>query len=282
MTPSSKTMGARPTWERVIGIVGGLGPHAHVEFETLLLSATENALGRPALDQDYPPWVLSSLPSTPDRTRALLEGSESPVEALVRSASRLQGADFAVIPCNTAHAFLEEVRLRASIPFLDMIRVTAERALARVGPGGAIGILAASGTLRSGIYTAKIRALSSKARVLTPFDLEDGEAVQERLVSVPIFGPLTADGRRAGGGIKSGSFRDPRKKEELAEPMREATRRLAAAGAEIVLTACTEIPLVLGRERVGEVPLLDPMAVAAEAAIEIALGGRPLPLTLPT
>lgn len=270
-------MSDRPDWKHVIGIVGGLGPHAHVEFETLLLSATEVALGRPALDQDYPSWVLSSLPATPDRTGALLEGTESPVDALVRSAARLKGADFAVIPCNTAHAFLEELRPRVSIPFLDMIGVTAERAVARAGPRGAIGILAASGTLRSGVYTRKILEVSPDARILTPVDLEDGEDLQERLVMVPICGPKAAGGMRAGGGIKSGAFRDPRKKEELAEPMREAARRLAAAGAEIVLTACTEIPLVLGRERVGDIPLLDPMAVAAEAAIEIALGRRPLP-----
>jgi len=94
---------------------------------------------------------------------------------------------------------------------------------------------------------------------------------------VPIYGPPAAGGLRGGGGIKSGSFRDPRKKEELAEPIRDAARRLAAAGAQIVLTACTEIPLVLGRERVGDIPLLDPMAVAAETAVEIALGKRPLP-----
>lgn len=268
---------SRPAWKHVIGIVGGLGPHAHVEFETLLLSATETALGRPALDQDYPPWVLSSLPATPDRTRAILEGTESPVDALVRSADRLEGADFAVIPCNTAHAFLDEVRPRVSIPFLDMIALTAERAVTRVGPRGGIGILAASGTLRSGIYARKIREVSPEARILTPFDLDNGEELQERLVMVPIYGAPTAGGLRAGGGIKSGSFRDPGKKEELAEPMREAARRLAAAGAEIVLTACTEIPLVIGRERVGDVTLLDPMAVAAETAVETALGNRSLP-----
>jgi hypothetical protein len=108
---------------------------------------------------------------------------------------------------------------------------------------------------------------------VSPLDLPDGEELQERLVMEPIFGP-----RRAGGGIKSGAFRDPRRREELAEPLREAARRLAAAGAEVVLTACTEIPLVLGRDSVGSIPLLDPMAVAARESIDIALGRRPLPL----
>ncbi len=266
-----------PSWKHVIGILGGLGPHAHIEFESLLLDATGKALGRSAYDQDYPPWVVSSMPATPDRTRALLEGSESPVEAMLESVSRLSEAAFAVIPCNTAHAFLEEVRRRSRLPFLDMIQLTAERAVERVGERGCIGLLAASGTLKSALYQTKIRALAPEARVVSPLDLTDGEELQERLVMEPIFGPLQNGGGRGAGGIKSGAFRDPAKREELAEPMREAARRLADAGASIVLTACTEIPLVLGRDAVGEIPLLDPMAIAAEEAVAIALGRKPLP-----
>jgi aspartate racemase len=195
---------------------------------------------------------------------------------MLESASRLADAAFAVIPCNTAHAFLEEVRRRSRLPFLDMIQVTAERAVERVGARGVIGVLAASGTLKSELYRTAIHAIAPEARVVSPLDLPNGEDLQERLVMEPIFGPL-GNGGRAGGGIKSGAFRDPRKREELAAPMREAARKLADAGASIVLTACTEIPLVLGRESVGEIPLLDPMAVAAEEAVEIALGRKPLP-----
>jgi aspartate racemase len=194
----------------------------------------------------------------------------------VESASRLADAGFGVIPCNTAHAFLDELRRRSRLPFLDMIQATAERAVARVGARGGIGLLAASGTLRADLYRRKIHALAPQARVVSPLDLANGEELQERLVMEPIFGPRR-NGGRAGGGIKSGAFRDPGKRQDLAEPMREAARRLKDAGAALVLTACTEIPLVLGRESVGEIPLLDPMAVAAEEAVEIALGRKPLP-----
>ena len=70
MDPSRDDPGGK--WKRVIGILGGLGPHAHVEFERLLLARTEAGLDRPARDQDYPPWLLSSVPPTPDRPRAIL------------------------------------------------------------------------------------------------------------------------------------------------------------------------------------------------------------------
>lgn len=269
-------MDKRPVWKHTIGILGGLGPHAHIELETLLLASTEKALGRPASDQDYPPWILSSMPGTPDRTGAILAGTESPVDAMTRSAERLTDADFAVIPCNTAHVFLSDVRARVALPFLDMVRETAATAASRLGGQGGVGILAASGTLRSGIYLEWLQKLSPGVRVITPFELEGGEGLQEKLVMEPIYGALR-DGSRIGGGIKSGAFRDPATREKLAEPMREAARALARAGADIVLTACTEIPLVLGRDTVDDIPLLDPMAVAAEAAIAIALGRRPLP-----
>jgi aspartate racemase len=265
-----------PRWKHVIGVLGGLGPYSHIEFEALLLEAAAKALDRPAVDQDYPAWIVSSIPATPDRTSALLEGGPSPVETLVRSAERLSEADFAVIPCNTAHAFLDDLRSRVALPFLDMIRIAAERAVSRVGKNGTVGVLAASGTLRSGLYQKAIRGVAPGARAVTLHDLDGGEALQERLVMEPIFGRLE-NGSRAGGGIKSGAFRDPQRKEALAEPMRDAVLRLASAGAEIVLTACTEIPLVLGRERVDRIRLLDPMEAAAETAVEIALGRKPLP-----
>ena len=253
------------TWERVIGILGGLGPHAHLEFEALLLDTVQRSLGRPAKDQDYPPWVLSSMPTTPDRTAALLEGTESPVPALVRGARRLAGADFAVMPCNCAHAFLKDVRPQVSIPFIDMIRSTARRAIDITGADGTIGILAATGTLKSNIYHDAIAEASSEARVVTPLDLIDGAEIQKRSVQDVIYA------------VKSGAYRDPATRQELAGSMGGAAKCLADAGATLVLTACTEIPLVIGRDSVDGVRLLDPMAVAAEEAIGIAQGKKPLP-----
>jgi len=272
-------MTERPIWKRVIGIMGGLGPHAHIELERLILAETRRLIGRAPHDQDYPPWILSSVPATPDRTAALLTGGPSPLPALVESARRISGkfgADFAVIPCNTAHAYLDELRVSVSIPVLDMVQETVLEALRRVGSSGGVGILGTTGTIKSGLYSDRVVQLGKGARAITPLDMADGETIQEELVMEPIFGPVV-DGRPAGGGIKSGAFQDPEKRELLAQPLRKAAKMLAEKGADIVLTACTEIPLAVGRETADGVPLLDPMEVAARAAVEIAIGKRPLP-----
>jgi hypothetical protein len=86
-----------------IGVLGGMGPEATAYFfERLVQSAAAGT------DQDHPPVIVYSLPQIPDRTGAVLKGGPSPVPLLLRGleALRLAGADFAVIPCVTAHYFL--------------------------------------------------------------------------------------------------------------------------------------------------------------------------------
>ena len=252
---------------RIIGIVGGLGPHAHVEFERLLLSEAAALRGRPLGDQDYPAWVLSSIPQTPDRTAALLDGGASPVPALLTSLARLARADaaFAAIPCNTAHAYLAELRARASIPILDMIDLTLETV--RSAAPARVGLLATTGTLRARVYHDRAQA---GLPIVSLLDLEDGARLQEELVMAAIYGPVV-DGRRQGGikaGIVDGA---PRTRLE------EAVTRLVDAGASRVILGCTELPLCLGRAEVCGATLADPLQALVRASVAIARGDAPLP-----
>ena len=279
-----------PNWRKVIGIIGGLGPHAHLELERLILAATDRLLGRPARDQDYPPWVLASIPATVDRSAALLGEGPSPLPQLEECARKLCGdgtthrADFAVMACNTAHAYLDELRARVEIPIFDMISATLEEAVRRTGSSSPLGILATTGTLMSGVYSNALESLGAGARLISPLDLEapglDGPRLQEELVMTPIFGPLI-DGERAGGGIKSGNLSGKLTgnlsgggAESPAQALRRAVRLLGEAGAELVIMACTEIPLALGRDPVDGIPVIDPMEVAADACVAIAAGKR--------
>jgi aspartate racemase len=271
-------------WKRVIGIVGGLGPYAHVELERLILEAAKQRLDRPLQDQDYPEWILSSIPGTPDRTEAALGHAPSPLPWLAKSLRRLAGdattpgADFAVIACNTAHMHLPELRQISPIPILDMVTETI--GVARAGSGrGTIGLLATTGTLRTNLYGAAAARIDASLRVISLLDCgqraADGERLQEELVMQPIYGPLR-DGRRAGGGIKSGPASDEDWR-SLRQPLIQAVEILAQQGARRVILGCTEIPLALGRLAVNGTPLVDPLQVAARAAVDIALDMRPLP-----
>ena len=251
--------------ERLIGIVGGLGPFAHIDFERKLLDAASELIGA-RHDQDFPQWVLSSIPQTPDRTEAYFGEADDPTPVLVRSLERLgrTGADFAVVACNTAHLFLERLREESPLPIVSLVEVTADEA-ARIGPGSSVGLLATSGTLRSRLYHDPLGARGLRA--VGPLDLEDGEELQLRRVMEPIYGPWV-DGRHQGGGIKTdGGSASARALLEGA-----AERLVEDGGADVLVAGCTEIPLALkGTEAAGR-PLLDPAALLAKAAVRYAYG----------
>lgn len=262
-------------WKRVIGIVGGLGPYAHLEFERQILVETERRLGRAPQDQDYPDWVVASVPGTPDRTLAMRGKAPDPVPNLARAVKMLDGAaDFVVVACNSAHAFLEEVKLRTQMPMLDMIALTAERAAQY---GDSIGLLATTGTVENRLYTDAAARAKVWVEFIAPLDLPGGADLQHDLVMEPIYGPVTMGGVDLGG-IKSGSLSNTVARDEIVGRLTDAALRLVDHGAQAIVMGCTEIPLALRDSEIGGVPLIDPMQVAAKAAVAIAAGERPLPV----
>jgi aspartate racemase len=223
---------------RIVGILGGMGPLATVDLYHKIILATPASR-----DQDHLHVVIEADPSVPDRSSFLRGNGPDPLPALTRGACRLAdaGVAFIVIPCNTAHAFLPDLRARVAVPILDMVAETAARVRADYPAARRVGILATEGTIAIGLYHAALRAQG-----LEP--LQPDEAGQ-RLVSAAIAAVKGGDT-----GPQPGAW------------LVEASHALIAAGAEVLLAACTELPLVLTAEMVP-VPLLDPTQVLAEAAV---------------
>lgn len=235
------------TSKKTVGILGGMGPEATAHFYRLLIR--ETLAGR---DQDHIPVVIWADPSVPDRTEAVLGLGPSPVQAILRGlrALRRAGADFAVIPCLTAHCFLNRLGAAKPLPVVSLIGET-KRRLRIQWPGvRKVGLLASSGTVASGLFQRTLAAGGIK--VLVP------DAGDQALVMEAVYG------RR---GIKAG-FTGARPRVLL----RRVAGRLVERGAGAVIAGCTEIPLALRPGDVG-VPFLDPMDVAARACI-LRAGGR--------
>lgn len=259
-------------WPRTLGIVGGLGPYAHIEFERRILELFDDVES----EQEYPPFLVASFPSTPDRTAALLHGGASPVPLIVHSLEALAGAaDFAVIACITAHGFLDQVRPKSPLPILDMVEATLDEVVDDYGESAHVGVLATTGTLRAGLFQTAARRVAPGLRVTSLLDLDSGERLHEQFVMTPIYGPL-ADGRRTGGGLKIRPA-----DESLAELLYQAVARLTREGTDVVLTGCTEIGMALASGRVDGTKLLDPLDVAVQRALEISCGKSDLPVLSP-
>ncbi|HSV52595.1 MAG TPA: amino acid racemase, partial [Burkholderiaceae bacterium] len=146
----------------VIGVLGGMGPLATVDFMHKLLDAT------PAeFDQDHVPIVVSSIPQIPDRSAAFRGNGSSPLAAMIESGRRLSsaGAELVVVPCNTAHLWFNELRAALDLPMLHIVDAALEDVLAMVEPSAPIGLLCTDATLASGLYVERSqRSATSSAQ----------------------------------------------------------------------------------------------------------------------
>jgi len=226
---------------KTIGILGGMGPEATAYFFGLIIKHTAAAK-----DQDHIPVLVYSLPQIPERTAAILGGGPSPVPLLRKGVHTLAraGADFIVIPCITAHAFLPDIRRASPVPILSLLDETLAGAKKK-NPGlKRAGLLASTGTVRSGLV-AKAFAKAG-VEIITPSRKD-----QSRLMEA-VFGKC---------GVKAGFIEGLPRRIVLA-----VARRLVKRGAEAIIAGCTEIPLVLRDEDIP-VPFIEPMRIAAQASI---------------
>ncbi|MDI5971028.1 amino acid racemase [Streptomyces sp. SL13] len=232
---------------RRVGVLGGMGPAATADFYRRLIAATGAAT-----DQEHLPVAIWADPRTPDRTAALLDGGPDPRPWLASGTRWLvdAGCEVLAMPCNTAHAFLATVRAEAGDAYVvDMVEQTAAAVAAR-HPGARAAVMATPGTVRSGLYT---RALGRRG--LEPVVPDEG---RQRLITAAI---------RAG---KAGA--DPREAAAVLTPVLES---LVAAGADVVVTACTELPLLHHHSGDWPLPVVDSTEVLATTTVELAQAGPP-------
>jgi aspartate racemase len=227
--------------KKTIGILGGMGPEATAYFFGLIIKNT-----KAERDQEHIPVIIYSNPEVPARTDAILEKGESPLPHLLEGARALQqaGADFIVMPCVTAHYFLDDIVTREKVSFLSLVDEAVLYAQRKMPGLKKAGLISSTGTLKSGLFHDAFA--KEEIEVFGPDDKE-----QERVMEA-IFGK-----RGVKAGFTSGSPR---------ETIQGMAKTLIKRGAEAVIAGCTEVPLVLKEEDI-EVPLIEPLQILAEASI---------------
>ena len=105
--------------DKIIGILGGMGPEATAHFYFKLIKATPSKT-----DQDHFRVIMDSNSKIPDRTSAKSGNGENPVPALIETAKTLECAkvDVACIPCITAHYFIDEIQESVNFPILNALK----------------------------------------------------------------------------------------------------------------------------------------------------------------
>lgn len=137
-----------------VGIIGGLGPETTSKFylEVVFECYKKDKNSRP-------PMLIWNVPLPYDIEERFItksEGEKEYIPFLVDAAKRLEagGANFLVIPCNSVHIFINEVRNAVSIPVLSIVEETTNFIIEK--QIHEVGILATSATLQNRLYGEKL------------------------------------------------------------------------------------------------------------------------------
>ena len=247
----------------IIGVIGGVGPQAGLDFVQKIFS---NTLA--VRDQDHLNCILISCPSIiPDRTGFLLHGAEkgeNPASGMYESARRLYmaGVRTVAVACNTAHAsrifapfcsmaleLLPDLRI---VNMLETCAVHVRESL-RVYR---LGLLATKGTHQSRVYHEYFREADG-------FWLIEPDADGQEKVHNAIYNEDY--------GIKASSQKISSKAIDL---INQEISSLVGRGAEAIILGCTELPLAMvGQVSIQikgiNVPIIDPGLVTARRLIEL-------------
>jgi aspartate racemase len=212
---------------KILGVLGGMGPAATVDFLAKLQAAT------PAKrDQDHIRVLVDLNPQVPDRN---VDAQAAEAE-LARMAADLKaaGAEVLAMPCNTAHAHAPAIEA-CGLPLVNLI--DAACAAAQATGAQRIGLIGTGAAAE--LYAERLTALG-----LEPMRLE--EAGQAEFMALLYR-------------IKAGDLG-----ETVAAGAAALAQTLADAGAQAIIAACTELPLVL---KSAPVPLIDATEALAQACV---------------
>lgn len=227
---------------KIVGIIGGMGPLSTVELMRKVIEKTPVEK-----EQDHIRMLVDNRPEIPDRTDYLLGKGPSPVPMLQESAQLLEkgGAEILSISCNSAHAFIDQIREAINIPVLDMIDLVRIKLEQHSSAGAPIELLATTGTIHSRIYHKYLKDFT----VIIP-----EPDIQEDLVMDAIYG--------------EGGFKIAGASEKSRSKLLKAIEAMKQSHPEAIIAGCTEVELIL-KSAHTKLPVFYPLDILAERIVRL-------------
>jgi len=166
------------------------------------------------------------------------------IRYLTNAAQRLEagGVDFIVIPCNSVHLFIDEIRKSVSIPVLSIIEETG-KFLKSTMPTK-VGLLATVASVNSNLYQQELDKHSIS--VVLP-EHEDQQKIGE------VINKLVRD-----------EYSEIQKKELM-----DIISKLAGQNLDTILLACTDLQLLVPQH--GSVKIIDTMEILVNITAKVSL-----------
>jgi len=222
---------------KTVGIIGGLGPKTTSEFYLKIISECQrlNRVNRP-------PILISNIPAPYNIGEAIEKGKgeERFVPFLLRAAKQLErgGADFLVMPCNSLHYFIKDIKDSVKIPVLDIIGETTN--FLKKKDISKVGLISTSITKKRRLYEKSFK--SNGIELIVPNE------TQQKKIGEIIYRLVT------------GKHKDKDKKQ-----LYDIIEYLNSKGALNIVLACTDLQLL--KPRHPKVKIYDTMKIFAEATV---------------
>ncbi len=219
-----------------LGIIGGQGPETSAKFCIEI-----NRLFKQKTDCQ-PDLVLENLPISEEVEQRTIQGEKNEKMFLLmkKAVERLNKAevDFMVIPCNTVHVFIDELRSIANVPILSIVEETAR--VCKKKHFKKIGVLATTLTRKEKLYETVFK--KEKIKIIKT---ENNKI--DRLVLKILSESITENDK---------------------ELFLKQIKKLQQDGAEAIVLGCTDLHLLLNKEEKQDIPLLDTCKVLEEATVK--------------
>ena len=224
---------------KTVGIIGGLGPETTSEFylDIVFSCQKKDRTARPAV-------IISSVPLPYQiEEDAIVNnlGIERCLPFLTQEAKRLEksGADFIVMPCNSLHVFIKEIRESVAIPVLSIVEETVK--FLKREKMNKVGIISTSATIKNKLYENAFA--ENSIEYIAP------DALQQAKMGKFILNLVTGQQKN-------------RDREELIDIVNSFEDK----SLDCVILACTDLQLLIPQH--PKIKIFDTMKILADSTVE--------------
>lgn len=227
---------------RRIGLVGGLGPEATVDYYRMIINKCRNEAGGKVPEIIVYSLDLSDFPRLEERY-GIVQWLGGAINALHRA-----GADFAVITANTPHIVFDEIVALSPIPLISIVEETCQVVQSMNLKN--VGLIGTKVTMSSDFYQ---RVFSTHDISISVPTEQEQDYINDKLVSEIIYNRIV---------------------EETQQGLLAIIKRMVENyRIEAVILGCTELPLILTSDAFG-IPFLNTTKIHAESVVRFCLTGK--------
>jgi aspartate racemase len=221
---------------KTIGIIGGLGPEATVDYYNLIIEAFKSG------DLSYPEIIIYSVNMAEFIGLMKEKRYDEAVDKMVEKAESLKraGAEFAAITANTPHMLFDRIQERSPLPLISIVKATRDecerQGLKRPG-------LMGTGFTMNGTFFQDV-FIENGIEVVMP---DEGDKV---IINQKVFSE-----------IELGIFRD-----DTRQLLIDITDKMVhEQNIDSMILGCTELPLILTETEYAGIPMLNTTKIHVDA-----------------